>query len=259
MIMGSVKNIFINFIKPTNTRVIFLKMVHHWRLENSEAALAWAKENVRSTDDYFQNLDSQIWEESLLASREIVLHAKEIFSNIKLDLGGGGAYPILYFLTRKMNPKIIVETGVAAGWSSLSILTAIEKNGNNGKLFSSDFPLFRFSDPENVIGILVPEKLKKNWNLDIRGDDFALPQFIREIPSIDIFHYDSEKSYRGRQRAWDLVVNSLSNNAVVLFDDIQNNFHFRDLVQKLKPDFCVFEFQGKYIGLFHWDTRVLSD
>jgi len=255
--MGVVKNIFCNFVKPTNTRVIFLKMMHHWRLENSEAALAWAKANVRSTDDYFKDLDRQIWEESLMVSREIALHAKEVFSNVQLDLGGGGAYPILYFLTRKMNSKTIIETGVAAGWSSLSILMAIERNANNGTLFSSDFPLFRYSNPENVIGILVPEKLKENWNLDIRGDAFALPQFIREIHGIDIFHYDSEKSYRGRQRAWELVAKSLSNNAAVLFDDIQNNFHFRDLVEKIGVDYHVFEFQGKYIGLFYWNSVVL--
>ena len=33
----------------------------------------------------------------------------------------------LYFLVRKIKPSIIVETGVAAGWSSLFI---ISKNGN---------------------------------------------------------------------------------------------------------------------------------
>ena len=136
---------------------------------------------------------------------------------------------------------------------------AIEKNDNNGMLLSTDFPLFRFSNPENIIGVLVPEKFKKNWRLDIRGDDFALPLFVKEAKKIDIFQYDSEKSYRGRHRAWNLVAAYLSENAVVMFDDIQNNFHFRDLVQKLETDFCVFEFQGKYIGLFHCDTRVLSE
>ena len=57
-----------------------------------------------------------------------------------MSLGGGGNFILLYFLTRKFN-KVVVETGVAAGWSSLAILGAFEKNGE-GKLYSSDFPYF---------------------------------------------------------------------------------------------------------------------
>ena len=44
------------------------------------------------------------------------------------------------------------------------LLQAIEKN-NVGKLFSSDFPYFRLENPEQYIGIVVPNDLKKNWRL----------------------------------------------------------------------------------------------
>jgi hypothetical protein len=201
---------------------------------------------------------TELWEEAVFTAEEITIHGKNILSQINLELGGGGAYPILYFYTRYLNAQNIIETGVAAGWSSLSVLLAIEKNSNNGMLYSTDFPLFRFNNPEDIIGILVPEKLKRNWKLDIRGDDLALPQLVMQAGRIDVFHYDSEKSYRGRQKAWSIVAEHLSDNAVVMFDDIQNNFHFRDLVEHLRVEFCVFEFQGKYLGLFNWDSKSLS-
>ena len=74
------------------------------------------------------------------------------------DLGGGGAYNIIYFLTRLIKPKIIFETGVGAGYSTYAFLTAIKEN-NLGTLYSSDFPYFRLNKPERYIGFLVTDDL----------------------------------------------------------------------------------------------------
>ena len=89
---------------------------------------------------------------------------------IKYDLGGGGFYPLLFFIVKYIKPNIVVETGVAAGFSSYAILKAIEEN-KKGRLYSSDFPYFRIPNPEKYIGIIVPEKLKKSWDLLIDGDN----------------------------------------------------------------------------------------
>ena len=50
-------------------------------------------------------------------------------SKLEVSLGGGGNYILLYFLIIKFKPQNVVETGVAAGWSSLFILRALKKNG----------------------------------------------------------------------------------------------------------------------------------
>ena len=34
-----------------------------------------------------------------------------------------------------------------------------------------------------------------------------------------------------------------------IFDDIQNNLHFRDLVTTLNVNFEIFEFKGKFVGV----------
>ena len=74
--------------------------------------------------------------------------------NIQYNLGGGADYPLLYFLTRYLNPENVLETGVAAGFSSYAILSALQKN-RKGTLYSSDFPYLRIKNPERYIGIVV--------------------------------------------------------------------------------------------------------
>ena len=67
-------------------------------------------------------------------------------------------------------------------------------------MYSSDFPYFRLNNPEQYIGILAKNESNiMDWSLDIRGDDIAVNE-IKKIGNspIDIIHYDSDKSYSGR-------------------------------------------------------------
>ena len=77
-------------------------------------------------------------------------------------------------------PKTILETGVAAGFSSQSFLSALAKNGS-GKLYSSDYPYFRIPNPEKYIGIVVDKELQNNWELYIEGDKANLDKIIRKL------------------------------------------------------------------------------
>jgi len=149
----------------------------------------------------------------------------------------------------------VLETGVASGWSSNAILSALQEN-NRGRLYSSDLPYPDREGSRNVIGILVEETLKQRWTLCVDGDLECLPRFVDHCEGIDLFHYDSNKSYKGRVFAWNAVKASLSNDSLVIYDDIQDNFHFRDLVQELGVEFRVFEFEGKYIGLFYYGGKI---
>jgi hypothetical protein len=142
-------------------------------------------------------------------------------------MGAGGEYEFLYWLTRLLEPDVIVETGVSAGWSSEAFLQAIKKNGR-GKLYSSDFPYFRVADPDRYIGILVSDKT--NWELHLTGDENALPAIVASVPEIGLFHYDSDKSYSGRQFAVDTVLPKLTGPLVM--DDISDNRWFRDFTHE---------------------------
>ena len=77
-------------------------------------------------------------------------------------------------------PNIVVETGVAACWSSLSILRGLNKN-RNWNLYSIYFPYFRLYTPEQYIGILPKNELNRmDWFLDISGDDVAINEIKKK-------------------------------------------------------------------------------
>lgn len=172
-----------------------------------------------------------------------------ILPQVGYNLGGGGGYTILYFITRFRKPECIVETGVAAGYSSRAFLAALEKNGV-GSLYSSDFPYFRLPEPDRFIGIMVEAELKKRWNLYTAGDEKNLPEILGKINEIDLFHYDSDKSYSGRQYALSKIEGRMSKDGIIMMDDIQNNSYFHDYVKSRNVAIWhIFSFEDKYIGL----------
>ena len=147
-------NILKNSLKSGYFKVMVSKLLKRAEQDTSSKAIQWAKKNVSySTEIFCKIIDENLWEETLFEMKILKRDASQILSEIDVDLGGGGNYYLLYFLIRKINPGIVVETGVAAGWSSLSILRAFQKSGF-GKLYSSDFPYFRLNQPENYIGIV---------------------------------------------------------------------------------------------------------
>lgn len=257
-------NIGTNSLKRRNMPVMMGKVITRLKergaANDSAKATDWARDNAQSLDDFVKDLNAELWQETQRTCDAITEKAQKKLDDLGMDLGGGGHYYLLYFLTRHFKPQTIVETGVAAGWSSQAILTALKNNSENGKLYSSDFPYFRYKNPEQYVGYVVDEDLKRHWHLFIDGDENNLPAMMAQIEQpIDLFHYDSDKSYEGRNFAYNTLFPRLSDKAVVIFDDIQDNLHFKDFVTAQGWPFKIFEFEGKYIGLtgpyFNNETR----
>ena len=208
----------------------------------------WLKENAADLEPHLIKIDSALWDEAQNFYKEFDQRAKEKLKEIPFAMGGGGHYPLLYFLVRRLKPGVVVETGVSSGFSTQAILKAMQINGS-GKLYSSDFPLFRVKDPEKYIGVLVDEELKKDWKLFIEGDRISLPKICSEIDHIDIFHYDSDKSYKGREFALKTIGPKMDKKSLIIFDDIHNNSHFYDYVRENNiTNYKVFFFINKYVG-----------
>ncbi|MFN3171112.1 MAG: class I SAM-dependent methyltransferase [Hyphomicrobiales bacterium] len=214
----------------------------------SAQILAWCQENTSAADVWASNLNAEAWAEAEGFAESHTLYAAERLQQIGIDLGGGGHYAMLYFLVRHFRPDAVLETGVAAGHSSRAVLTAMKCN-DHGALFSSDFPYFRLKNPERFIGILVEDELKQRWTLKIKGDAVNLPELVRMAPPISLFHYDSDKTDHGRQHALAHVEPHLTDDAIIVFDDIQDTDHFQNLVKTTNRNWKVFHFGGKYLGV----------
>ena len=234
---------------PAMTRKVLRRALGRAERPGERSASAeWCRAHAEDGDEFARNLDPLLWRESWEAGAEIRHLANETLGSLGVSLGGGGNYPLLYFLTRHLRPRTVVESGVAAGYSSRAFLLAMQANGG-GELYSSDLPYFRLSEPEHYVGVLVDESLRRDWHLYIEGDRRNLPRIRSEVARVDLLHYDSDKSYQGREYALKALAPVLGDDAIVVMDDIQDNLFFRDYVERRGCGFRVISFEGKFIGV----------
>jgi predicted O-methyltransferase YrrM len=246
--LASALNVIRNAFRPGYGTVMTGKVLRRLEPDTHAEATRWSMEHARSTEDVCRAIDEELWDEAAAWSETFRPQAEARLALIGVDLGGGGDARLLYFLTRLGRPEHVVETGVAAGWSSAAILAAMERNGK-GTLHSSDFPYFRLASPENYVGVLVPERHRAQWRLHLRGDRRNLPRIFSEAGPVELFHFDSDKSVRGRRLAMSLAAPHLAPDAIIVMDDIHNNTYFYDHVAALGRPWLVLEHHVGVIGL----------
>jgi hypothetical protein len=149
---------------------------------------------------------------------------------------------LYYALVRSTKPSTIVETGVANGISSATILFALKQNGT-GNLFSIDLPNSSTSEsgkpvpylPEGKeVGWLVPIPLRKNWKLMLGDAKDLLPPLLDELDKIDLFIHDSLHTYEHMLWECRTVWPHLKNDgAFLIADDADWNSAFDDFMQEV--------------------------
>lgn len=214
------------------------------------AGLAWARLHAESMDAWARSLDSTLWEESVAFAHRMRVGSRarlDVLERAGIQLGGGGCYELLYFLTRLHRPSTVLETGVAAGWSTLAILSAIDKNGH-GFLHSSEFPYVRLANPESYVAYLVPEELRRGpWRLYLKGDRRNLDAILTDDVRLDLVHYDSDKRRGGRDFFVRRIKDHMAPDAIMVFDDANQDLFFRDFVEG--SGFRVFAHGDKFVGV----------
>ena len=195
--------------------------------------------NFNSNYEFFKNkFPNENISQYELELNEIEQHVDNFFKKINLEKYPSlkKPYPVdysinknsrnfLYFICRILKPKIIVETGVAYGLSSLYILKALQNN-NSGKLYSID-SVFRPWHSENMIGSIIPENLKTNWNLILGSSNKVLPDLFDKLSQVDIFIHDSLHTYKNMMFEFECALNNIK-NGMIISDDILDNDAFHD-------------------------------
>lgn len=209
-------------------------------------ATRWAAERAVSVAEALDNvgLEGSLSEldPALLAEGE------ERARKSAVAMGGPGDLSLLHAAVLLSGARLVVETGVAYGWSSLAILSAIEKQGG-GKLISVDMPYPKMGN-EAFVGIVVPDRLQEGWTLVRKPDRNGLKKALQLAGGkIDLAHYDSDKSYYGRNYAYPLIWNTLKPGGVFISDDIQDNFSFSEFIEGKRLPFAVTESNGKFVGI----------
>jgi predicted O-methyltransferase YrrM len=164
-----------------------------------------------------------------------------------VEMGGAGNLDLLYWLAEHCGARRIVETGVAFGWSSLALLLALHTRADS-RLVSTDMP-YPTRHNERYVGCVVPDELRAFWRIIDRADRQAIPRALKQMGTIDMCHYDSDKSYDGRMWAYERLWDALRPGGLFVSDDLGDNLAFRDFSESLRLDSIVVRSERKYAGI----------
>ena len=147
----------------------------------------------------------------------------------------------LYAVLRTVQPLLVVETGVANGFSTAFSLLALQANGE-GHLHSIDLPREvgreyepgTFYEGEGRAGIppgsesgwLIPEDLKERWTLVAGKSQDELPPLLRRLGTIDVFMHDSEHSFDCMWFEFNAAWPALRSGGVLVSDDVNSTEAF---------------------------------
>jgi predicted O-methyltransferase YrrM len=213
------------------------------------AATAWASQRAGSVSEALTKAGLLTAGETVPRLPESLLDAaKSHVRQSKLELGGAGDIELLYAAALLSGSRRIIETGVAYGWSSLALLAGIEGRAG-AQLVSVDMPYPKLNN-EAIVGVAVPELLRGAWQLVREPDRHGLSKAIGKVGgTIDLCHYDSDKSYRGRQFGYGLMWDALCSGGIFISDDIQDNLAFKEFVEREGAVFAVTAYEKKFVGI----------
>lgn len=221
----------------------------------------WCEYFSVSVRSYTSALDKDLAEEASDYAVQLRQIGRQRLAGLPINLGtegvrvGGPAlYELLYFLVRYLGPANVVETGVAAGWSSRAILDAMRAN-DYGRLVSVDLPYSRLESmvgkphiSDDQVGLMVDDHLRDRWSLLVGSDRERLPVALSLAGKVDLLHYDSDKDYDGRAWAMKTAEPVLSPDATIVMDDIRDNSFFMDYVRTRGKPFAVVNNKEGIIG-----------
>jgi predicted O-methyltransferase YrrM len=173
--------------------------------------------------------------------------AENIARKCPAKMGGPGDLDLLYWSAEHLTASRVIETGVAYGWSSLAILLSLHKH-KDAKLLSTDMP-YPLRNNDKYVGCVVPEEFGSIWRILRNADRQALPRALKIQNTIDMCHYDSDKSYMGRAWAYQILWEALRPGGFFISDDIGDNVAFRDMSKKVECNPIVVSKGGRYIGV----------
>ena len=125
-----------------------------------------------------------------------------------------------------IRPECVVETGVANGLSSQTILSALEVNGR-GSLFSFDI--------DSRTRESVPVHLRHRWNFKLLNRKSAKRDLSTEVTpligKIGVWFHDSDHSYSWQRDEFALAAHLLAPGGILISDDADGTEAFADFCQ----------------------------
>jgi predicted O-methyltransferase YrrM len=248
---SKIETFFWFFVRPSHYKQLFalikMRVFKNKKEDTRKEAESWCDQIMVTTEEALLKITNKNTNSIETLFEDIFVWAKQVVENSPVKMGGAGDTSLLYHLCEYIEAKNVVETGVAYGWSSLSILLSLQ-NRENSKLVSTDMPYAKMNN-EDYVGCVVPENLRLKWNLLRVPDRKGLPIAFKLFEQIDLCHYDSDKSYGGRVWAYPKLWGKLRNGGVFVSDDISDNIAFKEFSEKLEIEPTVIKIRDQFVGV----------
>jgi len=157
--------------------------------------------------------------------------------NAELEL-----FSLLYVLVKSKKPQLVVETGVANGVSTNSIMLALGEANSSGSLHSFDV-LPETKDAYIGVG---------KWNfhlLDKKSTHKQLSVAVGNSPLVDIWLHDSNHGYRWQKFEYLLALSRLKEGGILISDDIDASPAWGELAKShFKESYIIFD-SRKFVGI----------
>ncbi len=151
---------------------------------------------------------------------------------------------LAYLLCRVLEPETVVETGVAYGVTSATILAALHKN-RKGTLHSVDLPPVGHRASHVHIGMMIPPEYRNRWHLHLGSSKRVLPSLLsKDLAKVDIFIHDSANTHKVQRMELKAVWSYMSSRSAIIVNGIHRNTAFAESVKENKVD-CWFAIEQR--------------
>jgi hypothetical protein len=216
-----------------------LRLVLRWRVSREN----WDRRRARLlrflSERY--NVDAWAYADEYQKSEFARWHQRQLVSlrafpgPYRIGTTGQSDCECLYVLVRAAKPLAVIETGVLYGASSGHILAALAENGN-GRLHSIELGR-EAREPSH--DFFVPRDLAERWNLILGDSRRELPELVRRLPAVNLFHHDSLHTFEHMTWEFETVFPHLAHGGVLSSHDVAIAHSLRGIFQQNAfPAFC---------------------
>mgnify|MGYP001348129855 CR=1 FL=1 len=243
------KQFFSYFINKKTRKYFFVLIIRKFKniLFKEEIANQkyWINKNVINHKKFYR-IHNIRYKNFFLEQKRHYLAAKNKYKSLRIKMGGMADLNLLYNVTKKIEPNNILETGVAFGWSTLAFSLAKTKKT---KISSVDLP-YPFKNSHHYVAKALPNDFKKKIKFYFGIDTDILKKINLTNKKFDLIHYDSDKSFDGRKKNYEIIWKMLKKKGWFISDDISDNSAFESFVKNLKiKKYYVLQCDGKFVGI----------
>jgi predicted O-methyltransferase YrrM len=147
---------------------------------------------------------------------------------------------------RLLQPDVMVETGVALGFTTAVALAGMEANGR-GRLHSVDLPPVQMN--EDLVGRAVPQEMRHRWELHVGPSRQVLPRLLGRIAPVDVVVLDAEHTYAAQLTEYRTVWPQLRPGGILISDDVANTALLEFAAAVGMPPFVLLKGEGDDSGV----------